>query len=170
MRRLVIVALALCVVCAGCLSGFKHPLGSADESFIDKPLLGTWACRSDDDPQPTDLTFVDFDGRQYLLQSNDHKAERYSHRVVSSRVEGATFLSLRSVAPEAEDEWTVLRYSFSDANQLSLSLVNPDKFEDVIDDPEAVRDRLAARLDDPEVVQGLLSCTRPEAPTTCPEP
>ena len=166
MRRVVIVALAVGVVCTGCLSGFKHPLGPAEESFIDQPLLGTWACRSDDDPQPTDLTFVDFDGGQYLLQSDDHKAERYSHRVIGSRIEGATFLSLRPVAPKAEDEWTVLRYSFSDANHLSLRLVDPEAFEDVLDDAIAVRLRLADRLDDPDVVGDLLACTRQE-PTTC---
>jgi hypothetical protein len=166
MRRFVIAALAVGVVCTGCLSGFKNPLGSAEESFIDQPLLGTWVCRSDDDPQPTDLTFVDFDGRQYLLQSDDHKAERYSHRVVGSRIEGATFLSLRPVAPKAEDEWTVLRYSFSDANHLSLRLVDPEPFEDVLDDAVAVRLRLADRLDDPDVIGDLFACARQE-PTTC---
>jgi len=167
--RFAVVALVAGVVCTGCLSGFKHPLGSVGRSFIDKPLLGTWACRSDDEPNPMDLTFVDFDGRQYLLQSDDHKAERYSHRVISTRVEDSMFLSLRPLAPKAEDEWTVLRYSFSDANHLSLGLVDPQPFEDILDDAIAVRDRLAGRLDDPEVIHEFLSCTRQDSATAQPE-
>ena len=166
--RLPVLALAACLFCTGCLSGFRHPLGSTRESYIDKLLLGTWVCRSSDDPQPIDLTFVDFDGRQYLLQLDDHKSEHYSNRVLATRVEGSTFLSLRAVAPKAEDEWSILEYSFADASHLALKLVDPQQFEDVIDDAKAVRDRLAERLDDPEVIEGLLSCTRQDSPAVEP--
>jgi hypothetical protein len=159
--RSAVLALVAALVCTACLSGFRHPLGSARQSFIDKPLLGTWECHSNDDPKPIELTFVDFDGRQYLLQSDDRKGERSSHRVVGTRLEQATFLSLRTVAPKAEDEWTLLQYAFSDANHFSLGLVDPRPFEDVLDDAVAVRERLAERLDDPEVViRELVSCTR----------
>jgi len=158
--RSAVLALVAGLVCTACLSGFRHPLGSVRQSFIDKPLLGTWVCRSTDDPKPIDLTFVDFDGRQYLLQSDDRKGERFSHRVVSTRLEQATFLSLRPVAPKAEDEWTLLQYALSGANHLSLGLVDPEPFEDVLDDAVAVRERLAERLDDPEVIREQLSCTR----------
>ena len=167
--RSAVLALVAALVCTGCLSGFKHPLGSVRQSFIDKPLLGTWDCLSNDDPEPLDLTFVDFDGRQYLLQSEDRKGERFSHRVVSTRLEQVTFLSLRPIAPKAEDEWTLLQYALSDANHLSLGLVNPDSFEDVLDDAVAVRDRLAERHDDPEVIKEFVSCTRKGSPATQPE-
>jgi hypothetical protein len=167
--RLPFVALVACVASAGCLVGFKHPLGSVRQSFIDRPLLGSWVCRSRDDPKPIDLTFTDFDGRQYLLESDDHKTERYSDRVLATHIENSTFLGLRAIAPKAEDEWTVLEYAFGDANGLSLKIVDPEPFEDVLDEPAAVRDRLAERLDDPEVIQDLLSCTRPDSPSTEPE-
>jgi hypothetical protein len=166
--RLPVLALASCVFSTGCLSGFGHPLGSIRESYIDKPLLGTWVCRSSDDPQRIELTFVDFDGRQYLLQSDDHK-DRYSDRVLATHVESSTFLSLRQIAPKAEDEWTILQYSFGDAGHLALKLVDPQQFEDVIDDATAVRERLAERLDDPEVIKDLLSCTRQDSPAAQPE-
>jgi len=155
-----VVALVVGLVCSGCLSGFPHPLGSVRQSFIDKPLLGTWVCRSNDDPKPIDLAFVDFDGRQYLLESDDRKGERFSHRVIGTRLEQATFLSSRPVAPRAEDEWTLLRYTFTDADHLTLGLVEPEPFEDVLDDAVAVRERLTERLDDPEVIRDLVSCTR----------
>jgi hypothetical protein len=167
--RFAVLALVAGLVCTGCLSGFTHPLGSARQSFIDKPLLGTWACRSNDAPKPIDLTFVDFDGRQYLLQSDDRKGERISHRVISTRLEQAKFLSLRPVAPKAEDEWTLLQYTLSDANHLSLGLVDPEPFRDVLDDAVAVRERLAERLDDPEVIEELLSCTRQDSLAAQPE-
>ena len=167
--RLPVLALAACVFSTGCLSGFRHPVGSIRESYIDKLLLGTWVCRSSDDPQPIGLTFLDFDGRQYLLQSDDHKADRYSHRVLATHVESSTFLSLRPVAPKAEDEWTILEYSLGDASHLALKLVDPQQFEDVLDDATAVRERLAERLDDPEVIQDLLSCTRHDSPAAQPE-
>jgi hypothetical protein len=167
--RLSFVTLVACVASTGCLSGFKHPLGPVRQSFIDEPLLGSWVCRSSNDPKPVDVTFTDFDGRQYLVQSDDDKAEPYSHRVLATHVENSTFLSLRAIAPKAEDDWTVLEYAFDDANHLSLKIVDPQPFEDVIDDPAAVRDRLAGSLDDPEVIQDLLSCTRPDSSSTQPE-
>jgi hypothetical protein len=129
--RLSFVALVACVASTGCLSGFKHPLGPVRQSFIDKPLLGSWVCRSSDDPQAVDLRFTDFDGRQYLVQSDDHKAEPYSHRVLATHVENSTFLSVRAIAPKAEDEWIVLEYALGDANHLSLKIVDPQPFEDV---------------------------------------
>ena len=167
--RLSFVALVACVASTGCLSGFEHPLGPVRQSFIDKSLLGCWVCRSNDDPKPARLTFTDFDGRQYLLQSDDDKEGPYSHRVLATHVESSTFLSVRAIAPKAEAEWTVVEYVFDDANHLSLKLVDPQPFEDVIDDPTAVRDRLAERLDDPEVVQDLLSCAREDSSSTQPE-
>ena len=78
----------------------------------------------------------------------------------SAPVSSKTFLSLRPVAPKAEDEWTLLQYALSGANHLSLGLVDPEPFEDVLDDAVAVRERLAERLDDPEVIREQLSCTR----------
>ena len=166
MRRWVESAMVAVAVLSttGCLSGFKHPLGPPSEGFIDKALLGSWQCRGTDDSATVDflldLTFVDFDGWQYLLQSDDHTSVPESVQVIATRVGGATFLSLRGVAPKSEDEWAVVRYSFVDSSHLSLGWVDPDDFEDVIDDRQAVRDRLATRLDDPKLVDELGPCQR----------
>jgi hypothetical protein len=117
-----------------------------------------------------DLTFTNFDGWQYLLQSNDHKSEPYSHRVIATRVQDVTFLSVRAVAPKEEDEWTVLQYSFGNPHKLALGLVDPNSFEDVRDDRQAVRDRLADRLHDPDVIHELLTCSRPQSIPDEPQP
>jgi len=68
-RRVALPALAACIASTACLSGFKHPLGSATQSFIDKPLLGAWVCHSTDQPKGIEITFMDFDGRQYVVRS-----------------------------------------------------------------------------------------------------
>ncbi len=169
--RTALVSIAgLVLATAGCLTGFNAPLGPASESFIEKPLLGDWTCRGTDDPDPVDLTFTNFDDRQYLLQSNDHKSDPYSHRVIATRVQDATFLSVRAVAPKEEDEWTVLQYSFGDPSILSLSAVAASSFEDVQDDPQAVRDRLAEHLHDPDVIHELMTCSRPQPKPDEPQP
>jgi hypothetical protein len=169
-RLMALTVAALTLSTTGCLSGFKYPLGPVSEGFIDKALLGAWVCHSADDTVSTDLTFVDFDGWQYLVQSDDHKSSPCSHRAIGTRLDdGATFVSLRALAPNAEEDWSVLTYSFSDANHFSLGLVDPDPFEDIIDDRQAVRERLAAHLQDSEVLHELLSCTQRDARAAQPQ-
>jgi hypothetical protein len=168
--RLACLGLAACAaVTTACLSGFERPLAPVGDSFIDGVLLGAWVCTSSDDDRPIDLNFVKFDNRQYLLLSDDHEAEVNHHRVLGSRLESATFLSLRSIAPTAEDQWTVLQYSLDEAERLFLKVVDAQAFADVVDDPQGIRDRLAGHLDDPEVIRELLSCERPEPSCSPPE-
>jgi hypothetical protein len=154
---------ASCVTLTACLSGFRHPLGPADEGFIEPELLGRWECVSADDPAPGPITILDFDGKQYLIQSELEKGEVGHFRAYATRVEGTPFLNLRAVGPKPEDEWTLLEYVLTDADHLSFRLVDPQPFEDVIDDGPGVTARLGSHLQDPEVLQDLLSCTRADA-------
>jgi hypothetical protein len=56
----------------------------------------------------------------------------------------------------------------SAAGHLTLKYVEPQAFEDILDEPQAVRDRLAARLEDPEVMADFLGCTPRNAAHTKP--
>jgi hypothetical protein len=159
--RLLCWALVLSLAATGCISGFEQSLGPVESGFIEPDLLGSWMCSSADDPAAVDLTFVDFDGIQYYLRAEDHRAAPDSLRGIATRLGNATFLSLRPLAPRAEEEWTVLQYSIEEAGRLSLRYVNPQPFEDVLSDPQAVRDSLLTRLEDPDVVSDLFSCSRP---------
>jgi hypothetical protein len=136
---------------------------------VEARLLGTWHCQDSEEQHPVDLTFADFDGRQYLLQVDEHSSTSSSSRAVAGRVGSLTYLSVREVFPTSEGDWTVFGYSFGDA-ELRLEYVDPDPFEDVIDDSQAVRDRLSALVQDPEVVQQMFSCTRvpPKSPSLSP--
>ena len=53
-----------------------------------------------------------------------------------------------------------MAYVLPDADHLKLRLVNPNQFEDLVDDAPGVRLRLATLLEDPEVILDGLSCTR----------
>jgi hypothetical protein len=154
-------ALVLSLAATGCISGFEQSLGPVESSFIEPGLLGSWACSRSTDDAAVDLDFVDFDGIQYYLRAEDHGGAPDSLRGIATRLGDATFLSLRPLAPKAEEEWTVLQYSIEETGRLSLQYVNPQPFEDVLSDPQAVRDRLLRRLDDPEVVSDMFSCSRP---------
>jgi hypothetical protein len=158
-----LMIVASCVILSGCLSGFRHPLGPATEGFIEPQLLGRWECVSADDPSPGIMTILDFDGKQYYVQFNELQKDELGHfRAYATRVEEVPFLNLRAIGPKPEDEWTFLAYALVDADHLSFRYVDPQPFEDVIDDGEGVRARLGSHLEDPEVLGDFLSCTRAE--------
>jgi len=157
--RLLLVAAS--IIPSACITGFAHPLGAAEDGFIESSLLGTWTCTSIDDPMPGLVRIMDFDGKQYYIQSSGGGNSEDSHaRAFATRIEDVTFLSTRDLGSDQKDEWTFLEYALSDTNHLRFRLVDPARFEDVVDDPASVRQRLAEQLQDPEVFVGLLSCTR----------
>jgi hypothetical protein len=154
---------ASCLALSGCLSGFRHPLGPADEGFIEPELLGRWECASTEDSSPGIITILDFDGKQYLIQSELEKDEIGHFRAYTTRVEGVPFLNVRAIGPKPDDEWIFLEYALVDVDHLIFRLVDPQPFEDVIDDGPSVSARLENHLQDPDVVRDFLSCTRREA-------
>jgi hypothetical protein len=151
-----------CLVSSGCLSGFQHPLGPVGEAFIEPDLLGRWECVAPDDPSSGTITIIDFDGKQYYIQSEFEKGEVSHSRAHATRVEEVPFLNVRAIGPKPEDEWTILQYALVDADHLSFRYVDPQPFEHVIDDALGVSGSLASHLEDPEVIKDLLSCTRSE--------
>jgi len=158
-----LVIVASCIALSGCLSGFRHPLGPAAEGFIEPQLLGRWECVPADDASPGPITILDFDGKQYYLQFGEPETDDFSQlRAYATRVEEVPFLNVRAFGPKPEDEWSFLEYTLVDADHLSFRYVAPQPFEDIIDDGPSVTARLGSHLQDPEVVQDFLSCTRTE--------
>jgi hypothetical protein len=161
MRRkaCVLLLVATCVIPTACLTGFKHPLGSVEEAFIEPNLLGSWACASEDEPTPSVLKIMDFDGKQYYIESSDGKGDPSHLRALGHRIEDAAFLSLLELGKK-DDEWVFLAYAQSDTDHLSLRVVDARPFEDVLDDAPSVKQRLAEQMQDPDIVVSLSSCTR----------
>jgi hypothetical protein len=162
-RATSLVIVASCVISSGCLSGFSHPLGPADEGFIEPQLLGRWECISADDSSPGPMTILDFDGKQYYIQLESEKDEPGRFRAYATRVEEVPFLNVRAIGPKPDDEWIFLEYALVDDDHLTFRYVDPQPFEDVIDDGPSVSARLGNHLQDPEVVRDFLSCTRTAA-------
>ena len=157
----VLLMVAACLFPSACITGFKHPLGTVEDGFIEPRLLGTWACTDVDDPTRSQITIMDYDGKQYYIESSGGGTSDVSRfRAFATRVEELAFLSLRELGSNGDEEWAFLEYTLSDADHLRFRLVDPARFEDVVDDPPSVRQRLAEQSQDPEVVVGLLSCTR----------
>jgi hypothetical protein len=156
-RARVLLMVATCVIPTACITGFKYPLGSIEEAFIEPNLLGSWTCSSADEPTPSVLKIIDFDGKQYYIESPEGDPSHF--RALGHRIEDVSFLSVRELGAK-DDDWTFLEYALPDADHLSLRAVETAPFEDVIDDPPSVRQRLAEQMQDPEVVAALLSCTR----------
>ena len=163
LRHHTLLLVVTCLATTGCITGFRHPLGPVGDGYIDDRLLGVWTCVSTTDASPGEITFLKFDSRQYYVRMTDGQSEAQDLRAVSTRLEQSSFLSLRMIGPKPEEEWTVLQYTIPDGAHLTLKYVNPDRFEDVIDDWQAVRDLLASSLEDSEVVSELLQCARHEA-------
>jgi hypothetical protein len=157
--------LVAAIVTSACLTSFAHPLGPVSESFIDPKLIGAWTCTSADDPDPAQVTILGFDSHQYYLQlAESGKAEPTPSRAVATRIEDATFLSVRELAESHEDDWTLMEYTLTDSGHLRFRVVDPSRFEEVADDPAGLRQRLAERLQDPETFASELSCTRRSPP------
>lgn len=154
------VAVAAGLVATGCISGFRHPLGPPEEGFVESQLTGTWSCVSADEPALSRLTIVDFDGKQYYLESEEEGGkDRGRLRGHATRLEGATFLSVRELDGDPDGTWTILQYDLPEAGRLTLRMVAAEPFEDVIDDPDRVRERLASHLDTRES-DAVLECRR----------
>ena len=160
-----LLLVATCVIPTACIIGFQHPLGSIEEAFIEPNLLGSWACSSEDEPTPSALKIMDFDGKQYYLESSDGKDDPSHLRALGHRIEDVAFLSVIDLGKkDKDDEWVFLTYAQSDTDHLSLRAVDATRFEDVLDDAPSVKQRLAEQMQDPEVVVDLLSCTRVRPP------
>lgn len=164
-RGAVLLAIASGIVASGCLAAFRHPLGPPEDGFVERGLIGRWTCAAADDPGPLGLTIVDFDGRQYYVEAyQGAKPEPDRYRGHSTRLEGAAFLSLRDLGADGKDEWSVMLYDLPGPDRLTLRMVDPDPFEDVMDDADRVRERLATRLDDAEVfADAAVTCSRAPA-------
>ncbi len=107
------------------------------------------------------MTILDFDGTQYYIQSSNGDKNEPSHsRALATRIEDVAFLSVRDLGSNRDDEWMFLEYTLPDSDHLEFRLVDPQRFEDVVDDAPSVRQRVAEQLRDPELFIGLLSCTR----------
>ena len=160
--RLALVVMSL-ISCA-CITDFERPLGPSRESFIDPALLGAWTCTEAHDPSPGVVSIEDFDGRQYSLQITEEGTdEPVRGRAVATQIADTMFLSVHEVGPRASGGWTYLEYSMTDATHLRLRTVDPNQFEDVLHDADALRQRLAERLQDPEAFVGSVSCTPRDA-------
>src|SRR4029450_5714307 len=138
-RQHMVVPLALCLVAAGCITGFRDPLASVAQAHIDERLLGPWACVSTSDQSPGDLTFLKFDSSQYYLRMADKESQPQDLRAIATRLEDSSFLSTRVIGPKPDDEWSILEYRFSDTTHLTLKYVDPQAFEDILDEPDADR-------------------------------
>lgn len=160
-----VLTVASCVALSGCFSGFTHPLGPAEDGFIEAELLGRWECTSAEDHEPGALTFFDFDGRQYYMLSTGAGNEEPGHlRAHATRIEGVPFLNVQGIEPKPkdkdEDEWIFIEYTFPDADHLTLRIVNPLLFEEIAADADLVRQHLASRRDEPDALLDLMSCER----------
>ena len=154
-----LLLVATCLIPTACITDFKHPLGPVEEAFIEPNLVGSWKCSSADDPTPNVVRIMDFDGKQYYIEFDEGKSEPARLRGLAHRVEDAAFLSVRGLQTK-DEEWNLLAYALSDSDHLEFGLVDAPSFEDVMDDPLSVKQRLAEQMHDPEVVASLLSCVR----------
>ena len=161
-KRTGALVVAGCLASSACITGFEHPLGPPEDGFIEPGLVGKWTCTAKfEDPAPGVVEIMDFDGKQYYIQSPGTAGSDPTHtRAFATRLEGVTFLSSRDLGADAKGEWTLMAYALLDSGHLEFRVVDPRPFEDVVGDAQGVRDRLAGLLEDPEVLVDALSCTR----------
>jgi hypothetical protein len=144
---------------AGCITGFAHPLGPVSEGFIEPGLVGAWTCTAAEGAKPGSITIVQFDSRQYYVEFGEGEEPPTRFRAVATSLEDLSFLSIHEIGGR-DDGWEFLSYILADADHLQLRAVDPQPFEDIVNDPASVRQRLAERLQDPDILADFQSCTR----------
>ena len=150
----------VCCFSGGCIIGFKYPLGPVKKAVIDPRLLAVWECH-DENQKPGRLTFMDYDGQQYVLYFTAEGDEPSHFRSYSTQLKGRMFLNLQEVKPEPiESEWLFFEYTFSGDGRLSLRGVNPSPFERVRENAKEVRRLLERNLDNPEFFGSALTCAK----------
>ena len=156
-------AALLAVVCcfsSGCIIGFKYPLGPVRKAAIDTRLLAVWECHGEDQ-KPGRLTFMDYDGQQYVLYFTAEGEEPGHFRAYSTQIKGRGFLNVQGVEPKPLDPtWLFFEYAFSETGQLSLRGVNADPFEKVRENAREVRRLLERNLENAEFFESTLTCTK----------
>jgi hypothetical protein len=160
-RMAALLAVACCFS-AGCIIGFKYPLGPVKKAMIDPRLLGAWKCR-DTDQKPGQLTFMDYDGRQYLLYFTAEGEEPTHMRAYSTQLKGRVFLNFQALEPKPhESTWQFLEYSFPEQGRLSVRSVKTEPFEKVRESAKDVRRLLERNLDNADFFDPLWSCAKAE--------
>ena len=90
-----------------------------------EPSSATWSCSSEDEPTPGILKIMDFDGKQYYVESSDDKGDPIPLRALGRRIEDAAFLSLHELGKKDKGrEWVFLQYALPDTDHLSLRAVD----------------------------------------------
>jgi hypothetical protein len=157
------MAVLLALVCCfsgGCIVGFQYPLGPVEKASIDPRLLAVWECR-DADQKPGRLTFMDYDGRQYLLYLTAEGDEPSHFRAYTTQIKGRFFLNLQGIGPKPlEPEWLFFEYNLSADGRLSLRGVTPSPFEKVRENAKEVRRLLERNLDNAEFFDSTFTCAK----------
>jgi hypothetical protein len=158
--RLAAVLAFVCCFSAGCIVGFKYPLGPVKKAVMDARLLGVWECH-DADEKPARLTFMDYDDRQFVLYLTAEGDEPSHFRSYSTRIKGHVFLNLQEVKPKrVEPAWLFFEYAFSADGRLSLRGVNASPFEKVQENEKEVRRLLERNLGNPEFFESTVTCAK----------
>lgn len=162
-RLLRVVLVAVCCLAAKCPVLFQHPLGPTSAGFIDQRLVGAWRCQDDTaDQAPGVLTILNFDGFQYYIESVAHGEATGHLRAYATRIDGEPFLNLQEMGVEGKRDWMIARYEIPDDLHLSLRLVDPNPFQEVIDKPRQVRKLLERRRKMPGLTINWISCVKPQ--------
>ena len=142
----------------GCPYESSAPLGSPAE-VLDPRLLGDWRCAAHPDDPPGWVRFVRFDDRQYYVEAEGDREETTRFRTFPARLAGVPILNVQELK-EGEDDrpYSFLRYSLDGAT-LRLEALRKEPLAGAVS-PAAVAEILERRRDDPELYEGLLTCTR----------
>ncbi len=150
----VLLASALLAAAPAC---FSVPVAEPSALPVDGSLLGKWRCTPlDAEPDPAELLVLRFDEDQYYAEWREaEKVERY--RAYPVKADGATFLSVRDLAPTGDRPWTAVLYAVGKHGVLSLQLP-AKRILDEPDDAKAVTD-LRAQAGRADAWQRFADCT-----------
>lgn len=153
-KKLGLIAAALvAALLTGCPFEADTSLGEPSEP-VDSRLIGVWSATDSDSDETAQIKVTRSNDLECLVEiPDDNGGEPTKLRVFMVRVGGEPFLNISEIKPNESERFVFGRYSFSDAGELSITLIDskavPGSLEN---DRQGLIDFLESHLKDPALM------------------
>lgn len=152
MRLLVLCCLALVLVVApGCPFDAKVPIVLSGAGPVDPALIGAWSAVDRASGSTTEVTVMQFNAGEYLIETLDEDGATERYRGVPFSVGEARFVQINAVPLDSDSPSYVLaRYEVASEGIVTVDFVGEHSIPDTLShDAASIMRVIASRLDDP---------------------
>ena len=154
--------LVLVLLTAGCYTS-DFPLAPGAEGPLDSGVLGMWRCVQSDPESPDAMTLnvTSVAAGRYRAEFSAPEETSAPYLLHPSRVGSTTILNVQEVKDgEPKGDWVFIRYWLFRDSILDINVLSEDALKGRGNSPAALRDAIAASIDDPALYERYCTCVR----------